>query len=351
MIQTEHFTSNSNGCCVTPTHVRAYAALAPGQQLQPWDYESGPLDTTEIDIDVTHCGICHTDLHLIDNDFGLTNYPLVPGHEVVGTVTAMGQEVEGFTIGQRVGVGWQRGTCNHCEWCRKGLENLCADSRPTPLAGYGGFAHSLRVEKKFAIPIPETLESVHAAPLLCGGITVYSPLKRLVRPATRVGIIGIGGLGHLALQFARAMGAEVSAFSTNPEKRWEAHLFGAHHFIVTSDVDQMESAAGSLDVLLTTAHVNLDWGAWLRTLRPNGTFLLVGAVPGPVNLPALPMIFGQFSFAGSVIGAPGEIGEMLRFAASHNVRPTVEVARMEEANLALDKLRRNQARYRMVLTR
>jgi alcohol/geraniol dehydrogenase (NADP+) len=331
--------------------VRAFAALAPGQALQPWVYEPGPLGRDEIEVAVTHCGVCHTDLHLIDNDLGLSTYPLVPGHEVIGTVTAVGDEVGGLAVGQRVGVGWQRGACNQCEWCRQGLQNLCAGSRPTALAGYGGFAQSLRVDHQFAIPIPDALDSAIAAPLLCGGITVYAPLIRLVRPGSRVGIIGIGGLGHLALQFARAMGAEVVAFSTSADKQQEAHRLGAHNFVVSADSGQMGRVAASLDVLLSTATANLDWSAWLGTLRPNGTLCLVGVVPGPVTLPALPMILGQFTFSGSVIGAPRQIGEMLRFAARHNVRAAVEVLPMEQVNLALEKVRRNQARYRMVLAR
>jgi len=335
----------------TSRTVRAYAAFGQSEALQPWEYEAGPLRANDVELDVTHCGVCHTDVHLIDNDFGLTNFPLVPGHEVIGIVTAVGSEVKDLQIGQRVGVGWQRGSCGECEWCRQGQENLCAWSRPTPLAGYGGFAHSLRADRRFPVPIPDGLESPGAAPLLCGGITVYSPLQRLVRPGSRVGVIGIGGLGHLALQFARAMGAEVSAFSTNPEKRWEAHLFGAHHFFVSTDAAQMSAATASLDVLVITAHVNLDWAAWLRTLRPNGTLVLLGTAPGPVTLPPLPLIFGQLSVTGSVTGAPGQIEQMMRFAALHNVRPTVEVVPMDQANLALRKVRNNQARYRMVLAR
>lgn len=330
--------------------VRAFAALAPGQALQPWVYEPGPLRSDEIEVAVTHCGVCHTDVHLIDNDLGVSTYPLVPGHEVIGTITAVGDAAGGFAVGERVGVGWQRGACNQCEWCRQGLENLCAGHQPTALAGYGGFAQSLRVNHRFAILVPDGLDSAIAAPLLCGGISVYAPLARLVRPGSRVGIIGIGGLGHLALQFARAMGAEVFAFSTSPDKQEEAHGFGAHRFVISADPGHMGRVAASLDVLLSTATVSLDWSAWLRTLRPNGTFCLVGVPPEPVSLPVWPMmIMGQLSVCGSVIGAPQQITEMLRFAALHNVRTAVEVLPMEQVNLALEKVRRNQARYRMVL--
>lgn len=332
-----------------PGQVRAYAALAPHAPLQPWSYEAGPLGADEVEISVTHCGVCHTDIHLIDNDLGISAYPLVPGHEAVGTVTAVGTEVRTVELGQRVGVGWQRGACNECECCRQGLQNLCAQSRPTCLAGYGGFGKTLRVDRRFAIPIPDAMESAIAAPLLCAGISVYAPLSRLVRPASRVGVIGIGGLGHLALQFARVMGAEVFAFSTRSDKREQARRFGAHHFFTSTDPEQMKRAAASLDVLVSTATVNLDWGFWLGTLRPNGTFCLLGGSPGPITLPTLAMIFGQFSFTGSVIGAPRQIQEMLRFAELHGVHPAIEVLPIEQINAAVDRVRSNQARFRMVI--
>jgi uncharacterized zinc-type alcohol dehydrogenase-like protein len=304
------------------------------------------LNAAELELTVSHCGVCHNDVHLIDNDFGLSRYPLVPGHEVIGTISAIGREVAGSTVGQRVGVSWQHSMCMQCDSCRTGLEHLCTSSRPALLGGFGGFAQCMRVDHRFAVPIPDALDSATAAPLLCGGITLYLPMSRLVRPAARVGVIGIGGLGHLALQFARAMGAEVYAFSNSAGKRDEAHGFGAHHFVESNDPAQMQRIAGSLDVLVTTSNVNLNWGAWLATLRKNGTFLLPA---GPVDLPVLPMVFGQFSFTGSVIGTPRTIAEMLRFAALHDVRAAVEVLPMDQANLALDKVRRNQARYRMVL--
>jgi len=332
-----------------PPPIRAFAALGPGQPLRCWEYKLEPPGAADIEVEVTHCGVCDIDVHLIDNDLGISTYPLVPGHEVVGTITAVGDEVRTLAIGQRVAVGFQRGACNQCEWCQKGLPNLCAGLRPTPVAGYGGFAQFLSVDHRFAIPVPDALDSAAAAPLLCAGISVYAPLARFARPASRVGIIGIGGLGHLALQFARALGAEVFAFSTSPAKEEEARQFGAHHFIVSTDAGHMRRVAGSLDLLLAATPADPDWSASLGTLRPNGTFCLVGLPPRPVTLPVWPLATRQLSFCGSVIGAPQQIAEMLRFAAQHNVRPAVEVLPMDEVNLALDKVRRNQARYPMVL--
>jgi uncharacterized zinc-type alcohol dehydrogenase-like protein len=329
--------------------VTAFAAMKAGGPLEPWSFENGPLGSDEVDIDVTHCGVCHTDLHLMDNDFGITAYPFVPGHEAVGVVKAIGLGVTHLTPGQRVGVGWQRGTCGECEWCGRGLQNLCARSRPTCLAGYGGFARSLRVDSYFGIPVPDGLDSAVAAPMLCAGITVYSPFRRYLRPASRVGIIGIGGLGHLAIQFARAMGAEVTAISTTQDKATEAEQFGAHYFVASTDSEQMKKLAGSLDLLVDTATANLDWSAYLSTLRQNGIFCLLGGPQGPVVLPVLQMIFGQYTFAASMIGPPSEIEEMFRFAALHNIRTAVELVPMDQVNGAMDKVRSNKARYRMVL--
>ncbi len=327
--------------------IQSLAALQQGAALQAWSYEAGPLGSSEVDIRVTHCGICHTDLHLIDNDLGVSAYPLVPGHEIVGIVSAVGNGVRHLQTGQRVGVGWQRGSCGQCEWCRDELENLCTQSRPTCLAGYGGFATSLRADGHFAVPIPDELSSASAAPMLCAGITVYRPMLQYVHQESRVGVIGIGGLGHLALQFARAMGAEVYAISTSPGKREEAARFGAHHSVEFGDFDKL---SGKLDLLMTTATAELDWGRWLTTLRPKGTFCLLGASPGPVTLPVLPMIFGEYSFTASVVGSPARIADMLQFAAANKIETAVETLPLEQANEALHKLRSNQARYRLVLT-
>jgi len=330
--------------------VRAFAALGPGQALQPWKYEPGPLGADDVELAVTHCGVCHTDLHLIGNEMGISTYPLVPGHEAIGTIVAVGEQVRGLSVGQRVGVGFQRAACDQCEWCQKGLQNLCRSLRPTAVAGYGGFAQFLRANHQFAVPVPDELDSASAAPLLCAGISVYAPLVRFARPGSRIGIIGIGGLGHLAVQFARAMGAEVVAFSTSADKQEEAHRLGAHHFVLSQKSEQMGRAAASLDVLVSTATVNLDWNAWLGTLRPNGTFCLLGVPPEPVSLTVWPtMVMRQLSFCASAIGTPQQISEMLRFAALHNVQPRVEVLPMKEVNLALDRVRANKARYRIVL--
>ena len=203
------------------------AVHAAGAELLPYHYDPGKLGSQEVEIAITHCGICHSDLHLISNDWGISQYPFIPGHEVIGTVAALGGEVRSLQLGQRVGLGWQSNSCGQCEWCLRGMENLCADAEGTCVHRNGGYAERVRANARFVIPIPDCLVSEQAAPLLCGGITVYNPLRTHgVNPSSRVGIVGIGGLGHLAIQFARVFGAEVTAFSTTLDKEAEARAAG-----------------------------------------------------------------------------------------------------------------------------
>lgn len=330
--------------------VRAFAALAPKAMLVPHQYEPAPLGPFDVEIAISHCGICHSDIHLIDDDWAMTTYPLIPGHEIVGTIWAAGSDVAELTFGERVGVGWQGGSCFACEWCERGEEHCCAKQVATCVGRPGGFADSIRLDSRFVYPIPQDLASEDAAPLLCGGITVYSPLAAMARPAFRVGVIGIGGLGHMALQFARAFGCEVTAFSTSPDKRDAARRLGAHHFVVSTDAGEMERAAGSLDFLLSCVTAPLDWSAWLKILRPRGTLCLVGASPGTLDVLPVALVISQKSIVGSVIGSRSRTREMLQFAARHGIAAATEVVPMAQVNAAIDKVRANRARYRMVLT-
>ncbi|HVP11316.1 MAG TPA: NAD(P)-dependent alcohol dehydrogenase [Phycisphaerae bacterium] len=329
--------------------IKAYAAHGCGQALEPFAYEPPPLGPHDVDIAVTHCGICHSDVHMIDNDWKMSRYPLVPGHEVVGTVAATGSAVTHLKKGQRVGLGWQSGSCMECEWCIRGDETCCPKEEGTIVGRHGGFAGAVRADGRFAIPIPEGLSSETAAPLLCGGVTVYTPLKTNVQPASRVGVIGIGGLGHMAIRFAHAMGCEVTAFSTSPDKRAEAKTHGADNFVVSTDAEQLRRAAASMDVLISAVTVDLDWEAWLKVLRPRGTLALVGASPGNVSVPVNALIVGKKSIQGSAIGNRSTIREMLEFAARHGIGAQTEVVPMSEVNAAINKVRTNRARYRMVL--
>lgn len=217
--------------------IQSFAAQEKGATLLPFTYTSNSLDPWEIGIEITHCGICHSDLHLIDDDWGLSQYPLVPGHEIVGIVKELSKEISHLQKGDRVGVGWQCSSCFNCRWCSIGEEQVCKDIKATCVDQYGGYANYIRTDGRFAFPIPASLESELTAPLLCGGATLFTPLKRFhMGPNKKVGIIGIGGLGHMALQFARAFGCEVTAFSHSPEKEKEAKQFGAHHFLYTEDL-------------------------------------------------------------------------------------------------------------------
>ena len=330
--------------------IQGYAVHAAGAELLPFKYDPGEINPYDVEVRVTHCGICHSDAHLIDNDWGNSQYPLIPGHEIVGTVSALGSAVVGLEIGERVGIGWQSNSCGRCEWCRQGQENLCANAQPTCVHRHGGFAEAIRVNARFAVRIPDTLTSEETAPLLCAGITVYSPIRQLgINPSSRVGVIGIGGLGHLALQFARVFGAEVTAFSTSSSKEQEALEMGAHHFVNSRESKSVNGLAGSFDLIISTINADLDWAAFVNTLRPHGTLCFVGAPPKTISVPAFPLISVARSVCGSNTGSPGGILEMLGVAARHGVKAKIENFKMSEANQALNRLRKSQVRYRAVL--
>jgi uncharacterized zinc-type alcohol dehydrogenase-like protein len=331
--------------------IHGLAVHAAGAQLVPYRYEPGQLKANEVDVKISHCGVCHSDIALIDNDWGVSKYPFIPGHEIVGTVSAVGDDVRDRTVGERVGIGWQADSCGICEWCRQGDEHLCASAQPTCVGRNGGYADSVRVNSRFAIPVPEALESENAAPLLCAGITVYSPLRNHgVRPSSRVGIVGIGGLGHLGLQFAKAFGAEVTALSTSKEKEAEALEMGADHFVNTRDTAELKKVAGSFDFVLSTVSADQDWQALVNSLRPKGTLCVVGVPPSPISLQAFPLIAGQKAVAGSPIGSPRDLHEMLDVAARHGVKAITERFAMAKANDAIAKVKKSKVRYRAVLT-
>lgn len=332
------------------SEIRGLAAHAAGAQLLAYRYDPGELKADELEVKISHCGVCYSDIHLINNDWGFSKYPFIPGHEVVGTVSAVGSLVRDRTLGERVGIGWQADSCGICEWCRRGEEHLCAKAQPTCVGRNGGYAERIRVNARFAIPVPEALESEGVAPLLCGGITVYSPLRNHgVRPSSRVGVIGIGGLGHLGVQFARTFGAEVTAFSTSKDKEKEARQLGAHNFVNTRDTGALKKVAGCFDLLLSTVNADQDWAGYVGALRPNGVLCLVGAPATPVALPGGAMISGQKAVVGSSTGSPTDIAEMLDVAARHGVKAVTERYAMAKANEAIAKVKKNQVRYRAVL--
>jgi uncharacterized zinc-type alcohol dehydrogenase-like protein len=330
--------------------IRGLAAHAAGAELLPFKYDPGKLGPQEVEIAITHCGICHSDLHLIANDWGTSQYPFIPGHEVIGKVSAVGDEVRLLEVGQRVGLGWQSNSCGICEWCTRGMENLCLSAEATCVHRNGGYADRVRANSRFVIPIPDALDSEHTAPLLCGGITVYNPLRTHgINPSSRVGIVGIGGLGHLAIQFAKVFGAEVTAFSTSAAKEEEARALGAHHFVNSRESKALKEVAGTLDFVLSTINADQDWGVYVATLRPTGTLCFVGIPPSPVSVHVFQLVSGLRSICGNPTGSPYRIKEMLDVAARQGVKATTESFPMAQANTAIDKVKKGKVRYRAVM--
>ncbi|MGA2728352.1 MAG: NAD(P)-dependent alcohol dehydrogenase [Terracidiphilus sp.] len=330
--------------------IQGLAAHAAGAELLPFRYDPGELGPQEVEIGVSHCGICHSDLHLIANDWGISQYPFIPGHEVIGAITAVGSDVRSLTVGQRVGLGWQSNSCGQCEWCMKGMENLCAASEATCVHRHGGYAQRVRANVRFVVPIPSALPSEQAAPLLCGGITVYNPMRtHCINPSSRVGVVGIGGLGHMAIQFARVFGAEVTAFSSSMAKEEEARELGASHFVNSRETKAMREVTGSLDLILSTVNANEEWNTYIQALRPTGTLCMVGIPPSPMAVQALPLIAGIRSITGNPTGSPSRLREMLEVAARHGVQAKTERFAMAAANEAIEKVKKNKVRYRAVL--
>lgn len=330
---------------------KAYAASKPGGPLEPFSFNPGPLGPEEVEIKVSHCGLCHSDLSMLDNEWGMTKYPFVPGHEAIGTVVALGDGAKGLKVGQRVGVGWWATSCLSCPQCLSGDHNLCPTGQGTIVARHGGFADRLRVQWTWARLLPEGLDYAKAGPLFCGGVTVFAPfLIHDIPPTARVGVIGIGGLGHMALQFANKWGCEVHAFTTSDGKEAEARQLGAHFVHNTKRDGALKEVAGSLDMILSTINAPLDIPGLLEALAPKGRIHNVGAVLKPMEVPAIGLILGQKSISGSPAGSPTAIDRMLAFSARHSLAPVVENFPMSKINDAFERLRAGKAHYRIVLT-
>ena len=332
------------------TMIRAYAAKKAGAKLELIEYDPGPLKDREVEVNVEYCGICHSDLSMLKNDWGISSYPLVPGHEVVGRVAAIGEDVTKVKVGQRVGLGWFSHSCMNCEWCMSGNHNLCQSVEQTIVGRYGGFADKVRAHQEWISPLPEGIDPAKAGPLFCGGITVFNPIVQFdIKPTARVGAIGIGGLGHIAVQFLRAWGCDVTAFSTSPDKEEEARSLGANHFINSRDTQALEKIANSFDLIISTVNADLDWSIYINALRPKGRLHFVGAVPSGITTYAFALIAGQKSLSGSPLGSPTTIVKMLEFAARHNIEPVIETFAFSEVNEAMAHLEAGKARYRIVL--
>jgi uncharacterized zinc-type alcohol dehydrogenase-like protein len=333
------------------SQIRAWVAGKARQPLELQTIDMGSLGPDEVEIAVEYCGVCHSDLSVLNNEWGNAQYPAVLGHEVIGRVVAVGEHAKNFKrVGERVGIGWTAASCMHCHACLSGDQQLCAEAVPTIIGHRGGFAERVRAHWAWAVALPEGVDPVSAGPLLCGGITVFKPfLAYDIKPTQRVGVVGIGGLGHMALKFAAAWGCEVTAFTSSAAKADEARGFGAHHVVASRDSAAIGAIAGTLDLLLVTVNVPMDWDALIATLAPRGRMHVVGAVPEPIPVGAFALIIGQREVSGSPTGAPVDIATMLDFAARHDIRPQIERFPMSRVNDALAHLAAGKARYRIVL--
>ncbi|MGB5242707.1 MAG: NAD(P)-dependent alcohol dehydrogenase [Lutimonas sp.] len=330
--------------------IKGYAAQEAGGKLSPIQYELPELKQEEVEIEVHYCGICHSDLSMLNNEWGMTQYPFVPGHEIVGKVIALGKNTKNLKVGDLVGLGWLAESCMHCDQCMTGDNHLCSTGQGTIVGRHGGFAEKVRCHWSWAIPLPKGIDLSKTGPLLCGGITVFNPILIAdVKPTDRVGVIGIGGLGHMALKFLNKWGCEVIAFSSNPDKKKEILKMGAHDVINSRDTEEMKKITGTLDFILNTTNVTLDWSEYLNVLRPKGRFHNVGAVLEPLQIPAFTLLMGQKTVGGSPIGSPALTKTMLEFCMRHEIYPITEEFPIAKVNEALEHLESGKARYRIVL--
>ncbi len=331
------------------TTVKAYAAEKADGELKPFEFELGPVKHDEVVIDVISCGICHSDLSMLKNDWGMTAFPFVPGHEVIGKISELGDTVTNLKVGQTVGLGWTARSCMACQECLSGNQHLCAKAEGTIVGRHGGFANKVKAQAAWVIPMPDSIDPMITGPLMCGGVTVFSPLViNSISPTARVGVIGIGGLGHMAIQFAAKWGCDVAAFSTSPSKEAEVREMGATRFINSKDEAMMQSYVGYFDMILVTVNVPLNLDLYIALLRPMGKLHFVGAAP-EVKATLFPLIFLQKSLTASPTGPPDRIATMMEFAARHNVAPITEKYKMSQVNEAMEKLEKGQPRFRLVL--
>ena len=344
-----------------PTTHAAYAAPAATSPLGPLSISRRDPGPTDVAMEILFCGVCHSDLHFARNEWGFTAYPCVPGHEIVGRVKAVGAKVTRFKVGQTVAVGCMVDSCRECAACREGLENYCEKGSTFTYnspdrfgAGphtFGGYSTAMTVDQAFVLSVPETLDPAGAAPLLCAGITTYSPLRHWkVGRGTRVGVVGLGGLGHMALKLAHAMGAEVTLFTTSPGKAEDARRLGAHNIVISRDEAQMGKAANSLDFIVNTVSASHDLNPLMNCLRRDGAMCLVGAPEHPhppINVMGL--IFQRRSLAGSLIGGIRETQEMLDFCGKHKIVSDIERIPMQKINEAYERMLRSDVRYRFVI--
>ncbi len=339
--------------------IKAYAAHQVAAPLKPFELERREVMENDVYIDIEYCGVCHSDLHFVKNDWGMSQYPLVPGHEIIGRVLRVGKNVTTFKEGDLVGVGCMVDSCHLCNACKEGLEQYCETGStytyngPDKFLGgmtFGGYSQQIVVDKDFVLLIPENLEAKAAAPLLCAGITMYSPLKHWnVKKGDKVGVIGLGGLGHMGVKFAHAMGAEVVVITSSPSKSEDARELGAHDVLISNHEEQMGRHANSFDLLLDTIPVGHDLNPYLGLLKRDATLVILGAVEPLEPVHGGQLIFLRKRVAGSLIGGIKETQEMLDFCGEHNIVCEVEMIDMQDINTAYERMLRNDVKYRFVI--
>jgi uncharacterized zinc-type alcohol dehydrogenase-like protein len=340
--------------------VKAFATPGPKSPLGAAVIERRQPLPSDVQIQILYCGVCHSDLHFARNEWGFTQYPAVPGHEIVGRVTATGPGVKKFKAGDIVGVGCLVDSCRTCPNCRQGLEQYCDAGMTGGTYGgtekhlgtptLGGYSQSIVVTEDFVLRIPANLDPAAAAPLLCAGITTYSPLRHWkVGPGQKVGVVGLGGLGHMGVKFARALGAHVVVFTTSPGKTADAKKLGAHEVVVSLDAAQMQAQAGSFDFILDTVSADHDLNAYLNLLKREGNLTLVGAPEKPLAVASFALIFRRRSFSGSLIGGLPETQEMLDFCGQHGITSDIEMIRMDQINAAYERMLKSDVKYRFVI--
>lgn len=339
-------------------NVHAYAAATVAAPLAPFDIERREVGPEDVQIEIIYCGVCHSDIHQVRDEWGGSIFPMVPGHEIVGRITAVGSSVTGFKVGELAGVGCMVDSCRECSACKSGEEQFCAtgmvgtyngrDKQGNPT--YGGYSTSIVCDQKYTLHVSEKLDLKGVAPLLCAGITTYSPLRHWkVGKGSKVAVVGLGGLGHMGVKFAASFGADVTVLSTSQNKEQDAMKLGAHHFVVTKDEAQMKAAQGSFDFILNTISAPHDYNAYLSLLNINGTMVVVGVPPEPTPVAAFSLIGGRKSLAGSLIGGIKETQEMLDYCAEHNIVSDIEMINIDQINEAYERMLKNDVRYRFVI--
>ena len=342
-----------------PTTAQAYGVTSSDSPVVPLTIERRALRPQDVAIKISHCGICHSDLHMAHNDWGMSIYPMVPGHEIVGTVTGVGDAVTKHRVGDRVAVGCLVDSDLTCDQCKSGHEQFCEGGMVLTYSGIdrqdgsvtqGGYSDHIVVREEFVLRFPEALDPERAAPLLCAGITTYSPLRRFgVGPGQKVAVAGLGGLGHMGVKFAAAMGANVTMITTSPKKGEDARGLGAHNVLLSSDAEAMASAANRFDFILNTIPVSHDVGPYVNLLRPNGTMVIVGAIDALPGLHGGALVMRNRVIAGSLIGGLPETQEMLDFCADHGLHPETETIRADQINDAWERMKKGDVRYRFVI--